>query len=124
MFGKLFYQKYIFSTSFTPVGVKYLSLPAQYLKRIFSDFLFNINHETFEYKQIKCSVDICGITYLIFLISTEYLKGLCVIILNFKVEIRDVYIFAIFFSSAQWSKITELGYRCATTVSFKVAYVV
>ena len=27
-------------------------------------------------------------------------------------------------TSAQWSKITELGYRCATTVSFKVAYVV
>ena len=27
-------------------------------------------------------------------------------------------------TSAQWSKITELGYRCATTASFKVVYVV
>ena len=29
---------------------------------------------------MNCSFDICRITYLIFLISTEYLKGLCVII--------------------------------------------
>ena len=27
-------------------------------------------------------------------------------------------------TSAQWSKITELGYGCATTASFKVTYVV
>jgi hypothetical protein len=27
-------------------------------------------------------------------------------------------------ASGQWSKITELGYICATTASFKVTYVV
>jgi hypothetical protein len=44
---------------------------------------------------------------------------------NFKVEIRDVYIFLLYsLTSAQWSKITELGYRYVTTVSFKVTYVV
>ena len=46
---------------------------------------------------------------------------------NFEVEIRDVhtYIFLLYsLTIAQWSKITELGYRCATTVSFKVTYVV
>ena len=45
---------------------------------------------------------------------------------NFKAEIRDVYIFAISDSltSAQWSNITEVGNRCATTVSFKVTFVV
>ena len=42
----------------------------------------------YEYKQIKCSVDICRITYIIFLISTEYLKGLCH---NFKVDPRCIY---------------------------------
>ena len=29
-------------------------------------------------------------------------------------------IFLYSLNSAQWSKITELGYRCATTASFKV----
>ena len=43
---------------------------------------------------------------------------------NFKVEIRDVYIFFIYsLTSAQWSKITELGYIFATTASLKVTYV-
>ena len=37
MFGRLFYQKYIFSTSFTSLGCNYLSVPSQYLKRTFSD---------------------------------------------------------------------------------------
>jgi hypothetical protein len=46
---------------------------------------------------------------------------------NFEVEIQYVhtYIFLLYsLTIAQWSKITELGYRCATTVSFKVTYVV
>jgi hypothetical protein len=52
----------------------------------------------------------------------EYLKGLCVIILKLR---SWMYIFLLYsLTSAQWSKITELGYRCATTVSFKVTYVV
>ena len=43
---------------------------------------------------------------------------------NFKVEI-GMYIFLLYsLTSAQWSKITELGYRCATTASFKVTYAV
>ena len=67
-------------------------------------------------------MDICRITYLIFLISTEYLKGLCVIILKLR---SGMYIFLLYsLTSAEWSKITELGYRCATTMSFKVTYVV
>jgi hypothetical protein len=44
-FGKLFYQKYIFSTAFILVWGKYLSLLAQYLKCIFSYFFFNINNK-------------------------------------------------------------------------------
>jgi hypothetical protein len=56
------------------------------------------------------------------LISTEYLKGLCVIISKLR---SGMYIFLLYsLTSAQWSKITELGYRYATTVSFKVTYVV
>jgi hypothetical protein len=36
-----------------------------------------------------------------------------------------MYIFFLYsLTSAQWSKITEVGYRCATTASFKVTYVV
>ena len=46
VFGKLFYQIYIFSTSFIPVGWEYLSLPSQYLNRKLSYFFFNINHKT------------------------------------------------------------------------------
>ena len=38
--------KYIFSTSFIPVGWKYLSFPSQYLKRTFSYLFFNISHKT------------------------------------------------------------------------------
>jgi hypothetical protein len=52
----------------------------------------------------------------------EYLKGLCVIILKLR---SWMYIFLLYsLTSAQWSKITELGYICATTVSFKVTHVV
>jgi hypothetical protein len=43
--GKLFYQNKN-STSFILVWGKYLSLPSQYLKRIFSYFFFNINNKT------------------------------------------------------------------------------
>jgi hypothetical protein len=44
---------------------------------------------------------------------------------HFKAEFRGVYIFLLYsLTSAQWSKITELDYRCATTASFKVTYVV
>ena len=76
----------------------------------------------YEYKQIKCSVDICRITYIIFLISTEYLKGLCVIISKLR---SGMYIFLLYsLTSAQWSKITELGYRYDTAASLKATYVV
>ena len=71
---------------------------------------------------MNCSVDTCRITYIIVLISTKYWKGLCVI--NSKLR-SGMYIFLLYsLTIAQWSKITELGYRCATTVSFKVKYVV
>ena len=43
---------------------------------------------------------------------------------NFKVEIWEVYIFTIFFNYCSMVNITELGYRCVTTVSFKVTFVV
>ena len=43
----------------------------------------------------------------------------------FTVEIGDVYIFVIFFIYCKKvKKLSELGYRYATTVSFKVTYVV
>jgi hypothetical protein len=44
----------------------------------------------------------------------------------FKVEIGDVYIFVILFNycKKENKNISELGYRYATTVSFKVTYVV
>jgi hypothetical protein len=39
---------------------------------------------------------------------------------NFKLK-SGMYIFLIYsLINAQWSKITELGYRCATAASFKV----
>jgi hypothetical protein len=42
---------------------------------------------------------------------------LCVIISKLR---SGMYIFLLYsLTIAQWSKITELGYRCATTVSFK-----
>jgi hypothetical protein len=71
---------------------------------------------------MNCSVDTCRITYIFFLISTKYWKGLCVI--NSKLRF-GMYIFLLYsLTIAQWSKITELGYICATTVSFKVTHVV
>jgi hypothetical protein len=121
--GKLFYQKYIFSTSFILVWGKYLSLPSEYLKRIFSYFFLNINYKNrYEYKRINCFVDTSIITYIIFFYIYEVLKRF--VCHNFKVEIREVHIFPIFFNYCTTVKITGLGYRCATTVSFKVTYVV
>jgi hypothetical protein len=59
----------------------------------------------------------CRITYIIFFISTKYWKGLRVIISKLR---SGMYIFLLYsLTIAQWWKITELGYRCATTVSFK-----
>ena len=60
--------------------------------------------------------------YNISYIYEVFKKGLCVIISMLR---SGMYIFLLYsLTSAQWSKITELGYRCATTVSFKVTYVV
>jgi hypothetical protein len=120
--GKLFYQKYIFSTSSILVWGEYLSLPSQYLTRICSSFFFNIDYKNrYEYKRINCSVDTCIITYIFFCIYEVLKMFICH---NFKVEIREVHIFSIFFNYCTTVKITGLGYRCATTVSFKVTYVV
>ena len=97
MFGKLFDQKYIFSTSFILVWGKYLSLPLQYLKRIFSYFFFNINNKT----------DMNINEWIVLLIYVEllryfflYLRSIEKVCVSyyFKVEIRDVYIFAMFFN--------------------------
>ena len=60
---------------------------------------------------------------LIFLkyLPSIFKKGLCVIILKLR---SGMYIFLLYsLTCAQWSKITELGYRCVTTVSFKITYV-
>jgi hypothetical protein len=61
---------------------------------------------------LNCSVDIRGINFICFLISTEYWKGLCVIIAKL---ISGMYIVLLYsLTSVQWSKITELDYRFAT----------
>jgi hypothetical protein len=42
-----------------------------------------------------------------------------------RTDILLMYIFLLYsLTGAQWSKITEMGYRCTTTASFKVTYVV
>ena len=65
----------------------------------------------------------CSVIYVELLIYFSYIYEVLkrFVCHNFKVEIRDVYILLYSLTIAQWLKITELGYRCATTVSFKVA---